>query len=238
MRYHAHSKESFEHKLAKELLYQKIIHDKSFSWVTKSDRYTINGNDLLPNYEDPEECVLMEFPCLRGYIAKCMNINNYTNESYCIRRGGNSKYGDGKGYCKCNNCDYRNYDYTRIIHDIAAFKGNRVVWAIEIVATHEPGWEGEVTLDYPVYLIKASWILNQTSNEKNIIKGKNFITDFIIRGNRTEYFVLDYLNKMSFKKISCPKCSGEMIQKNHFFSICKDPSCNGQMHFNFIGEMQ
>lgn len=207
MKVYEQGEESYKHKYAKELLYEKIANERSFSFLfdRELDKDPIYWKETLPNVEYHEQCVLMEVPCYRGYISQCEhcnqpigNIKNDYRNGYC-----EIKYGDGRGYFKCESCDSKDWQYlkyTKNRHDIAAFIDNKIIWAIEIVANHLPDWDdGKTYLNYPVYLVMSDWVLDQPLLKNNFLYGNISIFDFIIQGSHTEDRLLEYVKEQSKK---------------------------------------
>jgi hypothetical protein len=157
------SSESFLHKHAKELLYNEIECKGVFEWKTDIDA---GFESLTDRLEYRKECILMEFPSVSG---------NYPDECACLYPGNDIKlpfnckldngyrWNDGKGYCRCTNCQF--LDLKKVtIHDIAAFWKGNVAFAIEIINKHAPSWKYNKHFDYPVFLVDASNVLKRVSD--------------------------------------------------------------------------
>jgi len=162
-----HNKETYLHKIAKELLYAEIERNSCFRG--KLGDGTAITAELTKREDYRHECVLMEFVTHIG-------SPHYPDETLCEVGGcrrlpredrmteGDYRFNDGGGYCTCASCDYLLPREKYIIHDIAAFWKGYVAWAIEIVYKHYPAWEGKIGLEYPVYVVKAENVLKRISD--------------------------------------------------------------------------
>lgn len=153
--------ESYQHKLAKELLYSEIIQKQKFHYKLTSDEWSI------PIEENDH--VYMECPACFGEIDSIQSIkkqgcfypavfcNNSNNPFYC------DDYLLPNGVCRCNNCDL--IDYKKIIiHDIAVVENDIIQFAIEIINKHRPQWLSKREPSYRVYLINAKNVLQRVSD--------------------------------------------------------------------------
>ena len=130
----------------------------------------------------------MEVPSSLGDIPRCR---------FCVHT--NIQNGCGNGYFKCDRCYNREKGYDTdnyIVHDIAVLsKENRIRWAIEVITAHEPDWESELILKYPVFLVESNSILQQISNEDYIKKKNILVYARILNGSRNTGRLFKYGSK-------------------------------------------
>ena len=156
--------ESYLHKMAKELLYNEIEEKSGFEY--KLSNGDVGVESLITRDDYRGECVLMEFPTKEGYYPDefgCTHpIEKYIcDEFICGTKKTGFRFNNGKGYCKCSECEHYNFN-GGVVHDIAAFWKGNVRWAIEIINKHEPSWD-EVysSRQYYIFLVKAEDVLKR-----------------------------------------------------------------------------
>ena len=82
----------------------------------------------------------------------------------CKKNTHGFRFNNGKGYCKCSDCDLFDFNGAKT-HDIAVFWKGSVTFAIEIINKHEPDWiKKSNDLYYNVFLVRAADILKRIDN--------------------------------------------------------------------------
>lgn len=157
------SVESYEHKIAKELLYKQIVEARVFRFKTDGEVRQVGA--CLDNHG-----VWLEFPSADGghypdeMACNAPMRNNLDLEFYTeFCRPWRNATPDLLGIHPCSKCRFLNRQQCKI-HDIAAAWKGGVDWAIEVVHKHYPDWLNDYEKSYEIYIVKARSIMNRTSN--------------------------------------------------------------------------
>lgn len=148
-------KESYAHKMAKELYYAQVNKETTMidrtMWIMEFPCVPPTGF-----YPDEMRC---KFPGGGRHMSDKLSVVEIEDGMRQVV----SRFKMPDGSCKCAHCKYMDFNGV-IVHDIAQIGKGGVYRAIEIIHSHPPDWEETIDLDYPVELITTQSILGRVSD--------------------------------------------------------------------------